>query len=194
MKIIVGLGNPGSKYEGTRHNIGFLVIDSLARQQNIALDRHRCDALIGLGRSNEEPLLLAKPQTFMNRSGVAVAAMLQQYGVTAADLVVIYDDLDLPLGRIRIRTKGSAGGHRGVSSIIEHLAGVPFNRIRIGIGRPPEGTAVIDHVLAPFGAAEMADLSKTIDRSTAALCCLIHQGAAAAMGVYNRAVGENGTL
>ena len=102
---------------------------------------------------------LAKPETFMNRSGVAVAALLQQYGVTAADLVVIYDDLDLPLGRIRIRTKGSAGGHRGVSSIIEHLGGVPFNRIRIGIGRPPEGTVAIDYVLAPFGAAEMADLS-----------------------------------
>ncbi|MEO6165782.1 MAG: aminoacyl-tRNA hydrolase [Candidatus Binatia bacterium] len=194
MKIVVGLGNPGRKYDGTRHNIGFLVIDSLARQHNIALDQHRCGALIGLGESHEEPLLLAKPETFMNRSGEAVAALLQQYEVTAADLVVIYDDLDLPLGRIRIRTKGSAGGHRGVSSIIEHLGGVPFNRIRIGIGRPPEGTVVIDYVLAPFGAAEMADLSTAVERSAAALCCLIQEGAAAAMGVYNRALDENGTL
>jgi PTH1 family peptidyl-tRNA hydrolase len=166
----------------------------LARQQNIALDQHRCAALIGLGKSHEEALLLAKPQTFMNRSGVAVAALLEEYGVTAADLVVIYDDLDLPLGQIRIRTKGNAGGHRGVSSIIEHLGGVPFNRIRVGIGRPPEGTAVIDYVLAPFGEAEVADLSTVIERSAAALSCLIHEGAPAAMGVYNRAVDENGTL
>jgi PTH1 family peptidyl-tRNA hydrolase len=194
VKIVVGLGNPGSKYDGTRHNIGFLVIDSLARQHHIALDQHQCDALIGVGKSHEEPLLLAKPETFMNRSGVAVAALLQQYGVTAADLIVIYDDLDLPLGRIRIRTEGSAGGHRGVSSIIEHLGGVPFNRIRIGVGRPPEGTVAIDHVLARFGAAEMADLSTAIERAAAALGCLIHEGAAAAMGVYNRAVDENGTL
>jgi PTH1 family peptidyl-tRNA hydrolase len=194
VKIVVGLGNPGSKYDGTRHNIGFLVIDRLAQQHHIALDQRRCDALLGLGKSHEEPLLLAKPETFMNRSGVAVAALLQQYGVTAADLVVIYDDLDLPLGRIRIRTKGSAGGHRGVSSIIEHLCAVPFNRIRIGIGRPPEGTVAIDHVLAPFGAAEMTDLAKAIERSAAALDCLIHEGAAAAMGVYNRALDVNGTL
>lgn len=187
MKIVVGLGNPGSKYDGTRHNIGFVFIDRLARQQGIVLDRHQCGALIGLGRSNETPLLLAKPQTFMNRSGVAVAALLQEYGATAADLVVVYDDLDLPLGRIRIRTNGSAGGHRGVSSILEHLGAVPFCRIRLGIGRPPEGVDTIDHVLDLFGEAEMAEVSKVLVRATEALCCLIHQGPAAAMGAYNRA-------
>ena len=101
MKIVVGLGNPGSKYDDTRHNIGFRFIDRLARQQGIALDRHQCDALTGQGKINESPLLLAKPQTFMNRSGVAVAALLQSHGVTAADLVVVYDDLDLPFGRIQ---------------------------------------------------------------------------------------------
>ena len=194
MKIVVGLGNPGSTYEGTRHNIGFRIIDRLARQQNIALDQYHCAALIGLGKIHEEPLLLAKPQTFMNRSGVAVAALLEENGLTAADLVVIYDDLDLPLGRIRIRTQGAAGGHRGVSSIIEHLGGVPFNRIRVGIGRPTEGTAVIDYVLAPFDEAEVAELSAVIERAAAALGCLIHEGAPAAMGVYNRAVDESGTL
>ncbi|HEX6767736.1 MAG TPA: aminoacyl-tRNA hydrolase [Candidatus Binatia bacterium] len=187
MKIVVGLGNPGSKYDGTRHNIGFLFIDRLARQQGIVLDRHQCGALIGQGRSNETPLLLAKPQTFMNRSGVAVAALLQEHGATAADLVVVYDDLDLPLGRIRIRTHGSAGGHRGVSSIIEHLGAVPFCRIRLGIGRPPEGVDAIDYVLDPFGAAEIAELSKVLDRATEALGCLIHRGTSAAMGAYNRA-------
>jgi PTH1 family peptidyl-tRNA hydrolase len=187
VKIVVGLGNPGSKYDDTRHNIGFRFIDRLARQQGIALDRHQCDALTGQGKINESPLLLAKPQTFMNRSGVAVAALLQSHGVTAADLVVVYDDLDLPFGRIRIRTNGSAGGHLGVSSIIEHLGAVEFCRIRLGIGRPPDGADVIDYVLAPFAEAQIGELSKVVDRATEALCCLVHQGVAAAMGIYNRA-------
>jgi len=186
VKIVVGLGNPGREYDGTRHNIGFLVVDNLARQQGIVLKRHQCDALIGQFESNETSLLLAKPQTFMNHSGVAVAALLQEHDTTAANLVVVYDDLDLPLGRIRIRTSGGAGGHRGVSSIIEHLGGVPFCRIRLGIGRPPEGVAVIDYVLAPFSAAELADLCKIIDHATDALWCLVHQGVHAAMGLYNR--------
>lgn len=187
MKIVIGLGNPGSRYDGTRHNIGFVFIDQLARQQGIALDRDQCDALTGQGKINETPLLLAKPQTFMNRSGVAVAALLQEYGATAADLVVVYDDLDLPLGRIRIRTNGSAGGHLGVTSIIGHLGAVPFCRIRLGIGRPPEGVDVIDYVLAPFAEGEMSELPKVVDRAVEALCCLIHQGAEAAMGIFNRA-------
>lgn len=187
MKIVVGLGNPGSKYDGTRHNIGFLVVDRLARQLHIALDQLQCDALIGLGKSNAEPLLLAKPQTFMNRSGAAVAALLQRYGATPADLVVIYDDLDLPLGRIRIRPNGSAGGHRGVSSIIEHLGGEEFNRIRIGIGRPPVGVTVVNHVLTPFAETEAGELSKIIERGSEALECVIHRGTETAMGIYNRA-------
>lgn len=188
MKIVVGLGNPGSKYEGSRHNIGFLVIDRLAQRRAIGLDRSACDALIGLGRSDEEALLLAKPQTFMNRSGVAVAALLQQYGASAADLVVIYDDLDLPLGRLRIRSQGSAGGHRGVSSIIEHLGDLTFPRIRVGIGRPPEGMAVIDYVLSRFTDAEAEDLAKTVERAADAVDCLLQDGIKPAMDVYNRAV------
>ena len=187
MKIVVGLGNPGIRYDGTRHNIGFLVIDSLAQRLNIALDRHQCDALTGLAKQNDEPLLLAKPQTFMNHSGAAVAGLLQQYGVVPNDLVVIYDDLDLPLGRIRVRPNGSAGGHRGVSSIIEHLASTGFCRLRIGIGRPPVGVTVIDHVLAPFAETEAGEVSKVVERAREALECLIHQGVEAAMGVYNRA-------
>jgi peptidyl-tRNA hydrolase, PTH1 family len=186
VKIVVGLGNPGSKYYATRHNIGFLFIDRVAQQRGIVLDRYQCDALTGRGTSCEIPLLLAKPQTFMNRSGVAVAALLREHGATAADLIVVYDDLDLPLGRIRIRTSGSSGGHRGVTSIIEHLGAVPFCRIRLGIGRPAEGVSVIDYVLAPFDEGEMSDLSKVVDRATEALTCLVHAGAEAAMGVYNR--------
>jgi len=187
VKIVVGLGNPGRKYADTRHNIGFLFIDRLARLQGLYLDRYQCDALTGLSTSNEIPLLLAKPQTFMNRSGVAVAALLQEHGATAADLVVVYDDLDLPLGRIRIRTSGSAGGHRGVTSIIEHLGAVPFCRIRLGIGRPPAGVSVIDYVLAPFEEGEMTEVTKVVDRATEALACMVQDGTAVAMGVYNRA-------
>ena len=187
MKIVVGLGNPGSRYDGTRHNIGFLFIDRLAQQQGIVLDRYHCDALIGEGKTRETRLLLVKPQTFMNRSGVAVAAILAEHGATAADLVIVYDDVDLPLGRIRIRANGSAGGHRGVSSIIEHLDAAQFCRIRLGIGRPPEGIEVIDYVLAPFGEAELGELSKVVDRAVEALSCLMHLGAEAAMGIYNRA-------
>jgi PTH1 family peptidyl-tRNA hydrolase len=187
VKIVVGLGNPGSRYDGTRHNIGFLFIDRLARDQGIALERQQCGALTGQGKIDETLLLLAKPQTFMNRSGVAVAALLAEYGATAADLVVVYDELDLPLGRIRIRTNGSAGGHRGVNSIIEHLDAAQFCRIRLGIGRPPEGVEVIDYVLAPFAEAELVELPKVVDRAVEALSCLIHQGAEAAMGIYNRA-------
>ena len=187
MKIVVGLGNPGTKYNGTRHNIGFLFIDRVARQHGIVLDRHECDALTGKGKSNETTLLLAKPQTFMNHSGVAVAAIIHEYGVSPADLIVVYDDLDLPLGRIRIRTSGSAGGHRGISSIIEHLGAVPFCRIRLGIGSPPEAVAAVDYVLAPFAEAEIGVLSDVMDRATEALGCLLSQGAHAAMGIYNRA-------
>lgn len=187
MKIVVGLGNPGSRYDGTRHNIGFLFIDRLARDQGIALERQQCGALTGQGKIDETLLLLAKPQTFMNHTGVAVAALLSEHGATAADLAVVYDDLDLPLGRIRIRTNGGAGGHRGVSSIIEHLDTAQFCRIRLGIGRPPEGVEVIDYVLAPFGEAELGELPKVVDRAVEAFSCLIHQGADAAMGIYNRA-------
>ncbi len=186
MKIVVGLGNPGSKYHGTRHNIGFLFIDRVARQQGIVLDRYQCDALTGWGTANEMPLLLAKPQTFMNHSGVAVAALLREHGATAADLIVVYDDLDLPLGRIRIRTSGSAGGHRGVTSIIEVLGEAPFCRIRLGIGRPVEGGSVIDYVLSPFDKGELSDLSRVVDRATEALTYLLQAGAEAAMGLYNR--------
>jgi PTH1 family peptidyl-tRNA hydrolase len=188
VKIVVGLGNPGNHYDGTRHNIGFLFIDRLAQQQGIVLDRLECDALTGKSTSNEILLVLAKPQTFMNRSGLAVAALLQAYGASPADLVVVYDDLDLPLGRIRIRTDGSAGGHRGVRSIIEHLGAVPFCRIRLGIGRPPDGVGAVDYVLAPFGEAEIGELFFVIERATEAFTCLLDHGADAAMGTYNRAI------
>jgi peptidyl-tRNA hydrolase, PTH1 family len=186
VKIVIGLGNPGNRYDGTRHNIGFLFIDRVARQQGIVLDRYHCDALARQGRINETTLLLVKPQTFMNRSGVAVAALLQEHGASPADLIVVHDELDLPLGRTRIRINGGAGGHRGVISIIEHLGDAAFCRMRLGIGRPPEGIGVIDYVLAPFNESELGNLAKLMDRATEALCCLVDKGTEAAMGIYNR--------
>jgi len=183
MRLVVGLGNPGREYEATRHNAGFWWVENLAEEQRAGWkSESRFHGRVGRLSSGGEDCWLLLPQTFMNRSGVAVAALLQEHGATAADLVVVYDDLDLPLGRIRIRTNGSAGGHRGVTSIIEHLGAVPFCRIRLGIGRPPAGVSVIDYVLAPFDEVEMIDVSKVVDRAIEAL-----DGTTVAMGVYNRA-------
>ena len=187
MKLIVGLGNPGSQYEPTRHNLGFRVIDRLARENSVTIDRLRCDALVGEWCCGGAMVALAKPQTFMNRSGSAVAALLREYGAGAEDLVVVYDDLDLPFGRIRIRPDGGAGGHRGVASILENLAGGPFGRVRVGIGRPPEGIGPTDFVLQPFSGEELGQLNAVVDRAAEAIDCLLRQGLKRSMDLYNRA-------
>jgi len=189
VKLIVGLGNPGKKYQHTRHNLGFLVIDRLAQQNHIALSKKFCDALIGEWSIGGENVILAKPQTFMNRSGTAVKAMLRKYRGGSEDLLIVYDDLDLPFGRIRIRTQGSAGGHRGVESIMETLAAAPFCRIRVGVGRPPGGMDAVDYVLEAFDAGEAGALSEILDRAAAAVECLLRDGVQRAMELYNRANG-----
>jgi len=187
VKLVVGLGNPGERYQGTRHNLGFLVVDKLAKQYNIAVERNLCDALVGAGFANGEKVIVAKPKTFMNRSGAAVESLLHEYGGTASDLVVVYDDLDLPFGRMRIRLQGGAAGHRGILSIMESLAGAPFCRVRVGIGRPAEGKDAVDYVLEPFSADEISHLSDIIERAAAAVDCLLRDGAQRAMEVFNRA-------
>ncbi len=186
MKLIVGLGNPGKKYQGTRHNLGFFVIDRLAQQNHITISRKIRDARVGEWFRSGETIVLAKPQTFMNRSGVAVKEILAEYRGTADDLVVVYDDLDLPFGRIRIRPYGSAGGHRGILSIQEHLIGAPFCRVRVGVGRPPEGMDAVGYVLEPFSAAEQDTLGETIERAAASLECILTDGVERAMGRFNR--------
>ena len=186
MKLIVGLGNPGKKYQGTRHNLGFLVIDALAKRHNTAIDKKLCDALIGAWFSGGETIVLAKPRTFMNRSGAAVRDILAHHLGAADDLVVVYDDLDLPFGRLRIRPQGSAGGHRGVLSIQEHLDGAPFSRLRVGIGRPPARMDPVDYVLETFADSEKDRLPEVIDRAAAAIDCILDQGVARAMGQFNR--------
>lgn len=186
MKLIVGLGNPGKKYQRTRHNLGFLVVDRFAQQHRVEVKKKLCDALVGEWRDNGERIILAKPQTFMNRSGLVVKELLQEYCGTVEDLLVVYDDLDLSLGRIRIRAKGSAAGHRGILSILENLSGAPFSRLRIGIGRPPEGVDPADYVLSPFASEEAAEVDKFVGRAAEAVDCFLRDGLQRAMEVYNR--------
>jgi PTH1 family peptidyl-tRNA hydrolase len=186
VKLVVGLGNPGKKYQLTRHNLGFLVIDEVAARHATAVQNEICGALTGQWAESGETIVLAKPQTYMNRSGSAVAELLRYFQGTPDDLVLIYDDVDLPFGRIRIRTRGSAGGHRGLVSIIENLAGAPFSRVRIGIGRPPAGRETADYVLQPFDAEEAAQLRDVVDNAADAVTALLKDGADAAMRQFNR--------
>ena len=187
MKLIVGLGNPGKRYERTRHNLGFLIVDSVAKENEVALKRKLCGALVGESSDHGERFLIVKPQTFMNRSGEPVKELLRRFHATANDVVVVYDDLDLPFGRIRIRPKGSAGGHRGVLSVMEELAGASFYRVRVGIGRPPQGVDPVDYVLQPFNAEESAALGGVISRAAEAVMSLVCEGSQRAMERFNRA-------
>lgn len=187
MKLIVGLGNPGKRYERTRHNLGFLVVDRLAVQKDITFSRELCDSRVGETTCGAEQIVLIKPQTFMNRSGAAVDCVIREYHGSADDLLVIHDDLDLPFGRIRIRSRGSSGGHRGMQSILEQMAGMPFYRVRIGIGRPPPEMAPMDYVLQPFDAEELGELDEVVDRAAESVICLVQEGPRQAMARYNQA-------
>ena len=187
MKLIVGLGNPGKRYERTRHNLGFLIVDYVAKQNEVAVKRKLCSALVGESSDHGEKFLFVKPQTYMNRSGEPVKELLRRFPATADDVVVVYDDLDLPFGRIRIRPKGSAGGHRGVLSVMEELAGASFYRVRVGIGRPPQGVDPVDYVLQPFEAEESAALGGVISRAAEAVMTLLREGSRPAMERFNRA-------
>jgi len=187
VKLIVGLGNPGKRYERTRHNLGFLIVDYVAKQNEVAVKRKLCSALVGESSDHGEKFLFVKPQTYMNRSGEPVKELLRRFHATANDVAVVYDDLDLPFGRIRIRPKGSAGGHRGVLSIMEELAGASFYRVRVGIGRPPQGVDPVDYVLQPFDAEESAALGGVISRAAEAVMTLLREGSQSAMERFNRA-------
>jgi PTH1 family peptidyl-tRNA hydrolase len=187
VKLVVGLGNPGKKYERSRHNIGFLVIDRMASENDISVKARRCHALIGEWSSRGERIILAKPQLYMNRSGESVKALIREFRGGPEDMVVVYDELDLPFGRIRIRSRGSAGGHRGVASIIESLAGAQFNRVRVGIGRPPGDMDPAEYVLESFSPQEIGGLDEVIARASAAVVCVLHDGSQRAMAQFNSA-------
>ena len=165
VKMIVGLGNPGSKYENTRHNIGFMVVDKIVNEIDINFTEDKnFKALIGSTFLNGEKIYFVKPITFMNNSGLAVKALLTYYNIPIEDLLVIYDDLDMEVGKIRFRQKGSAGGHNGIKSIIAHIGSQEFNRLKIGIGRPAPGMTVINHVLGKFKDDEAILISNALDK------------------------------
>ena len=186
MKLVVGLGNPGRKHERTRHNLGFLIIDQIARQNRVTIKKKLCEALVGEWSNDGETVLLAKPQTYMNRSGESVQCLLDYFRSAPEDLIVIYDDLDLAFGRIRIRPTGGAGGHRGVVSILESLSGAQFYRVRVGIGRPPQGMDPVDFVLEHFTLQEIDQLDEVVSRASDAVVSLLREGGQRAMEQYNR--------
>ena len=170
MKLFVGLGNPGPKYERTRHNAGFMAVDALSKEWNIELSEDKkFKGYIGRGVIKGEKVILLKPTTYMNLSGESVRAVMDFYDVEIEDLIVIYDDLDLPHGKIRMRLKGSAGGHNGIKSIIAETGTQEFDRIKIGIGRPQKGMTVVNHVLGKFSEDDYATILLTLDKVETAL-------------------------
>lgn len=173
MKMIVGLGNPGTKYQYTKHNIGFMVVDQIAREHQATFKKNTFEAEVAEFFHNGEKILLVKPQTFMNESGRAVGPLMTYFGIYPEELVVIYDDLDLAVGKIRLRQKGSAGGHNGIKSIISHLNTNVFDRIKVGIGRPEGKKTVVQHVLSPFSKENQPLIEESIFQSVKAVEYLI---------------------
>ena len=185
MKLIVGLGNPGSQYQFSKHNMGFLVLDRLAQQQGISLSQKGFDACFGKGKIAGRTVLLAKPQTFMNLSGSAVRKLAEYFRTNLEDLIVVHDDLDLPFKTIRLKTGGRHGGHKGLRSIIDHLGGSDFIRVRLGIGKPPHRTMVEDYVLECFSEEERENLPGLTARACDAVVELISSGTQTAMNKFN---------
>lgn len=165
MKCIVGLGNPGKKYANTRHNIGFMVIEELEKRHAFQLNKQKFKCDYYIDSFGSEKILFVKPQTFMNLSGEGVRPLLDYYKVDFSDVLVIYDDLDLPTGKIRLREKGGHGGHNGIRSLIDHLGTKEFKRLRIGIGRPEDRTPVVNYVLQPFSKSEMNEVNDSIEKA-----------------------------
>lgn len=189
MYIIVGLGNPGKEYANTRHNIGFDVIDRLAEKEGISVLEKKHKAIIGKGYIEGQKCILAKPQTFMNLSGESVRELIDYYKVDeTAELIVISDDISLDVGQIRIRKKGSAGGHNGLKNIIAHLGHDGFMRIKMGVGEKPKGYDLADYVLGHFPQNERTVMNEACDRAVDAIHMIITLDADAAMNHFNRKV------
>lgn len=185
VRLVVGLGNPGTRYEATRHNVGFRIIDHLAAQYQAGRPRRRFQALVYDLRIEGRRTLLLKPQTYMNRSGEAVAAALHFFHAEPENLLVICDDLNLPLGKLRFRRKGSDGGHKGLRSIIATLGTEDFPRLRVGIGSPPPPMTAIDYVLTPFRSEEQALVPELVERAVEGLRLFLRDGIEAAMNRFN---------
>ena len=187
MKLIVGLGNPGREYRETRHNVGFMVVDEIARRYALSWAQAPAqvpDAFIAK-RYGTEPVLLAKPLTYMNLSGEAVAALMRYFDVPPADVLIVVDEADLPFGRLRARARGSAGGHNGLKSIIERLGTTDFSRLRLGVGRGDGRRDLADHVLARFERSEQAELESLITRAADAAEMFAAEGISKVMNAFN---------
>lgn len=168
MKMIVGLGNIGTKYDGTRHNTGFMVVDEFARIHQAPFSKHQMEASLATTVINGEKVLLVKPSTYMNDSGRAVRPLLDYYKIDIADLIVVYDDMDLPVGKIRFRKKGAAGGHNGIKSLISHLKTQGFDRLKVGTDHPQK-TTVVNYVLSKFTATQQPLFDESVDHSISGL-------------------------
>ena len=187
MKLIVGLGNPGAQYKGTRHNVGFAVLDELARRASLSFESAPSEALMARwrrGAGTADDVLLVKPLTFMNLSGQAVGELTRYYKVDIADLLIVVDEAQLPLGKLRARSRGSAGGHNGLKSVIAHL-GDEFARLRIGVGRGDDRRNLADHVLTRFDKDEAAEVDRMLARAADAAETFIISGIAAVMNQFN---------
>ncbi len=184
MYVIVGLGNPGEKYDATRHNVGFETIDMLARRNNIEVKKLKHKALCGEGIIGNKKVMLVKPQTFMNLSGQSLLDIVQFYKIDPKNLIVIYDDIDIPPGSIRIRKKGSAGTHNGMRSIIYMIQTDQFPRIRVGVGKPEHGD-LVNHVIGKFSKEEIPTMIDAIERSSEAVEMMVTDGIDLAMNRYN---------
>ena len=185
MKIIVGLGNPTREYFGTRHNVGFSVIYNISDYYNISVETKKHKALIGKGVIEGEKVILAMPQTYMNLSGESVRELLSYYKCGSEDLIVIYDDISLDVGKLRIRKKGSAGGHNGIKNIIQNLGTDVFTRIKIGVGEKPPRMDLVDYVLGRFSAEEQPVIREAADRAREATLSIIKDGPDSAMNKFN---------
>ncbi|MDF2591728.1 MAG: peptidyl-tRNA hydrolase [Clostridia bacterium] len=186
MYVIVGLGNPGDRYAGTKHNIGFITIDYLAEQSGIKLNKTKHKAILGEGTIGGEKVLLVKPQTFMNLSGQSVMDIVNFYKVPSQNLIVIYDDIDLPVGKVRIRPSGSSGTHNGMRNIIYLINNQEFPRIRIGVGKQPDYMDLADYVMTKFNGEEKPLMEDAVKRSAMAVEEIVKSGINIAMNKYNK--------
>lgn len=185
MKIIVGLGNPTSRYAGTRHNVGFSVIYELSDTYNIKVDTNKHKAMIGKGMIGGEKVVLAMPMTYMNLSGESVREIINYYKCDISDLIVVYDDISLDVGKIRIRGKGSAGGHNGIKNIIQHLGSDSFARVKVGVGEKPKNMDLADYVLGRFSKEEQPIIRESVKRASEAVYTMIADNIDVAMNKFN---------
>jgi len=183
--IIAGLGNPGKKYEETRHNAGFMAVDLIAQKLNIKVNKIKFKAVYGDGTHTGKRVVLLKPQTFMNLSGESIRDAVEWYKIPLSNLILIYDDIDIPAGALRIRKKGSAGSHNGMKSVIYHLQSEDFPRIRIGVGKPPEEWDLVNFVLGKFSDDEKRIMADAVERAALAALSIISDGIDKSMNVYN---------